>query len=253
MTMGNTKITWLISSCTFLSLPITAQQTSIISPTEDLFELKVMYDGDKPYLSLEPDSLPGDAALNARCTALWPSLMYLFENYANTAVYIWKLQKLLPDTATIQARVDSSFTADTAFTTLYQRAVARERVAPLSIDSALMIASHFFYLHSEKGKPVVHICVGINKVKELSAASAHPYHAAFCYQVIWEMEDYSALLNAVKAPYSKEFNKRNPSEARILEVEPLIYAGMASQPELRRALIDCYERNKEHLNFELVY
>jgi hypothetical protein len=54
------------------------------------------------------------------------------------------------------------------------------------------------------------------------------------------MEDYSALLNAVKAPYSKEFKKRNPSEARILEVEPLIYAGMAeparTAPRLDRLL-----------------
>ncbi|HQW05419.1 MAG: hypothetical protein IPH05_06175 [Flavobacteriales bacterium] len=253
MTMGHTKIALLISLGTILSLSMAAQQNVPALPTKELFEQKVMHDGDKPYLSLEPDSLPGDAALNARCTALWPSLMYLFENYATTATYIWKLGKMLPDTATIHARVDSSFTADTAFTTLYQRAVARERVSPISIDSALNIASHFFYLHSEKGEPVVHICVGINKVKELSAALAHPYHAAFCYQVIWEMEDYSALLNAVKAPYSKEFKKRKPSEARILEVEPLIYAGMADQPELRRALIACYERNKGHLNFELVY
>jgi hypothetical protein len=251
--MALIKIALLMSFACFLSSPTVAQQNVYTPATKDLFGLKVMRSGTQSYLSLDPDSLPGDATLNARCTAIWPALMYLLENYANTAAYIWKLEKLLPDTAAIQARVDSSFTADTAFTRLYQRAVTRERVAPLSIDSALHIASHFFYLHSEQGKPVVHICVGINKVKGLSAQDAHPYHAAFCYQVIWQMEDYSKLLNAVKAPYSKEFKKRKPSEARILEVEPLIYAGMANQPELRRTLIDCYERNKEHLNFELVY
>lgn len=251
--MCYTKIVWLISFGIFLSSPMAAQQHEKTLPTKDLFDLKVMYDGNTPYLSLEPDSLPGDAALNTRCTALWPTLMYLFENYANTAAYIWRLEKLLPDTLTIQARVDSSFAVDTAFSKLYQRALDREPVASLSIDSALLIASHFFYLHSEKGKPVVHICVGINKVKKLSKSLAHPYHAAFCYQVIWEMKDYSTLLNAVKAPYSKEFKKHKPSESRILEVEPLIYAAMAEQPELRRALIACYERHKEHLNFALVY
>lgn len=250
--MAYTQYAWLIGSCIVLSSSALAQQT-VARPTTDIFELKLAKDGRKTYLSLEPDSLTGDATLDTRCTALWPSLMYLFENYANTAAYIWKLEELLPDTATIQARVDSSFAVDTAFSTLYQRALDREPVASLSIDSALLIASHFFYLHSEKGKPVVHICVGINKVKEISTTLAHPYHAAFCYQVIWEMEDHSTLLNAVKAPYSKEFKKHKPSEARIREVEPLIYAGMAEQPALRQALIASYERNKEHLNFELIY
>ena len=184
---------------------------------------------------------------------MWPYLMYLFENRSNTASTVWKLEKFLPDTSLIQARIDSSFNADTAFASIYMGALAKTPVASLSIDSALRIAAHFFYLHSENDAPIMHICVGINKVNDLSGTIAHPYHAAFCYQTIWEMEDYSPLLNKVKDPFSEEFKAHPPSEQRIMEVEQLIYTGMAAQPELRQALIATYDRHKEHLNFQLVY
>lgn len=230
-----------------------AQGNRTLPPLKDLFELSVIQDGDESYLNLAPDSTPGDAELNRRCTAMWPYLMYLFENRSNTASTMWKLEKFLPDTSFIQSRIDSSFNADTAFASIYIGALTKAPVAPLSIDSALRIAAHFFYLHSEDGAPIMHICVGINKVNDLSASSAHPYHAAFCYQAIWEMEDYSPLLNKVKGPYSEEFKAHLPSDQRIMEVEQLIYDGMAAQPELRQVLIDTYERHKEHLNFKLVY
>lgn len=209
--------------------------------------------GDDAYINLEPDSTTGSATLDTQCAALFWHHMYLFDNNAKTASYVWKLRPLLPDTTRIRTKLDSSFTADTAFTTLYSKAITKAPVADLPIDSALKIASHFFYLHSENGKPVVHVCVGFNKVSELLPGPAHPYHAAFCYQTIRQMKDPFALLKQVKAPYSKEFNKKPPTEARIREVEQLIYAGMAQQPALRQALIDTYECNKAHLNFRLVH
>lgn len=239
------------AACSFLIVIGNAQTTS--PPTKDLFTTRVVGSGTDRYINLEPDSTTGHPALDARSKALFWHHMYLFENFSNTAAYVWKLTSLLPDTPLIQARLDSSFAADTAFTKLYARAMTGERVDPLPIDSALKIAAHFFYLHSERGKPVVHVCVGINKVKALSQEIAHPYHAAFCYQAIWRMKDNFQVLKKVKAPYSKEFKKRPPTEARIQEVEALIYSGMASRPELRKALIDTYERSKEHWNFELVY
>lgn len=221
--------------------------------TSDLFSMQVIGSGSDRYINLAPDSTTGAIALDRRIAALWPGLMYLFENHAKTAAYVWKLEPLLPDTALIRAQIDSSFSADTVFNRMYAKALMKEPVADLPIDTALRIAAHFFYLHSDNGEPVVHICVGINKVKGLSTNDAHPYYAAFCYQAIWEMDDYSSLLNKVKGPYSNEFKEQPPSEQRILEVEQLIYAGMAAQPELRQVLIDTYVRHKDHLNFQLVY
>jgi hypothetical protein len=221
--------------------------------TADLFALQVNGSGDDAYINLEPDSTTGNTALDTQCAALFWHHMYLFDNNAKTASYVWTLRPLLPDTTLIRTKIDSSFTADTAFTTLYSKAITQAPVADLPIDSALKIAAHFFYLHSENGKPVVHVCVGFNKVSDLLPGPAHPYHAAFCYQTIWQMKDQFALLKKVRAPYSKEFKKKPPTEARIQEVEQLIYAGVAEQPALRTALIDTYERTREHLNFRLVY
>lgn len=117
-----------------------AQENLTGPPLKDLFELSVIHEGDEHYLSLAPDSTPGDAELNRRCTAMWPYLMYLFENRSNTASTVWKLEKFLPDTSLIQARIDSSFNADTAFASIYMGALAKTPVASLSIDSALRIA-----------------------------------------------------------------------------------------------------------------
>ena len=228
-------------------------QTNASTRISDRFAMQVVGTGADAYISLDPDSSSGDAEMDARSAALYHALVYLHENYANTASYVWKLQPLLPDRALIQARIDSSFTADTAFTTLYARALDRTPVPDLPIDSALKIAAHFFYLHGDNGKPVVHVCVGINKVKELMSGYGHPYHAAFCYQTIWQMKDQFALLKKVKAPYSKEFKKKPPTDARIQEVEVLMYEGMAEQPALRTALIGTYQRLQEHLNFRLVF
>jgi len=232
---------------------INAQDSGTLPRTTDLFSMRVVGTGADRYINLEPDSATGYAVLDTQCAALYWHHMYLFENYAQTAVSVWKLEPLLPDTAVIQARLNSSFTADTAFTKLYNTALTKEPVADLRIDSALKIAAHFYYLHSDKGEPILHVCVGINKVMSLSTFPSHPYHAAFCYQVIWQLDDSDDLLKKVRSPYSKEFKKDRPTEERIKEVEQLIYAGMADLPELRQALIASYERNKAHLNFRLLY
>ena len=228
-------------------------QQLVIPPTKDLFTMQVGGAGEDRYIDLEPDSTTGNTLLDAQCKALFWHNTYLFENHSRTARYAGKLEPLLPDTALVRSRLDSAFTADTTFRHLYSKAMTKEPVADLPIDTALKVAAHFFYLHSERGKPVVHVCVGINKVKSLSTAPAHPYHAAFCYQTIWTLDGNFDLFDQVQAPYSEEFKKQPPTETRILEVEQLVYDGMATMPELRQALIDSYERKKEHLNFRLVH
>jgi hypothetical protein len=56
----------------------------------------------------------------------------------------------------------------------------------------------------------------------------------------------------VKAPFADEL-KAKPSGDRIAEIEQEVYQRIAVLPEMRQALIETYERKKEHLNFELVY
>jgi hypothetical protein len=137
-------------------------------PFRDLFTIRVDTAGGETFLRMDPDSTPGDSQLNARCTALYNYHDYLFENYAKV---LWKEKELLailPDTVALRNKFHALLEADTAFRKLYMRTIDQDTVAPLSMDSAFWIAAHFFYLHRMNGRPTAHICVGINKVKEMS-------------------------------------------------------------------------------------
>lgn len=220
-----------------------AQEPPVSIAFADLFTFDVIEGETGAYINTGPDSLPPDPSLHARCTALWPYHLYLYSIFSDTYAHDQKLQEMLPDTSAIRQRLRSLLEAETDFKELYLRSIRTVQLAPLPIDSALRIAAHFYYLH---------ICVGINKVRELSASPDHPHHAAFCYMTIWEMEDSFGPWSAAKAPFAEEL-KAKPSAERIEEIKQEVYLRIAALPEMRQALIDNYERKKEHLNFELVY
>ncbi len=158
-------------------------------PFSDFFTIRVDTTGGEAYLTMGPDSLPGDTQLNARCTALWHYHSYLLDNYAKVYDENEQLLALLPDTMAMRTKFHALLDADTAFQRLYMRSIDNVTISPLPLDSAMRIASHFFYLHRVSGRPSVHICTGVNKVKEMSGVPDHPQYSAFCYMVIREMED----------------------------------------------------------------
>lgn len=218
----------------------------------DLFTFEVIEGEEGAYINTGPDSLPPDPALHARCTALWPYHLYLYSIFSDTYAHEQRLQELLPDTEPIRQQLRSLLEAENDFKELYLRSIRPDQLAPLPIDSALRIAAHFYYLHLMDGEPTLHICVGINKVRELSTSPDHPHHAAFCYMTIWEMEDSFGPWITIRAPFADEL-KAKPGAERIAEIEQEVYRRVAALPEMRQVLIDTYERKKEHLNFELVY
>ena len=220
-------------------------------PFTDLFTIRVDTAGGEAYLNMGPDSMPGNPQLNARCTELWYYHSYLFENYAKVYDEDQQLLALLPDTMAMRTKFHALLNADTAFQHLYMRSIDHVTVAPLPLDSAMRIASHFFYLHRVSGRPSVHICTGVNKVKEMSKAPDQPQYAAFCYMVIRGMEDPYALLGQVIEPYRAEL-KENPSDERLSELEHAVYDTLARSPELRKAVLDTYAQKAEYLNFKLV-
>jgi hypothetical protein len=219
----------------------------------ELFTVSVLNEDGGTYLSLDVDSTHRDPTLAALCAALYNANAYLFGNYAIAYGKQTELERLLPDTNSIRQRFNSYLESDTSFERLYMRSIHREMVAPLSIDSALRIAAHFFYVHRMDQEVTVHVCVGINKVQSLSNSVAHPYHAAFCYMTIWGMDDFMALFRERIGPIRAELKEKNLSDTRLLELEQTVYDLMASDPDLRKALIDEYEKKAEHLNFQLVY
>ncbi|MEO8734595.1 MAG: hypothetical protein ABI373_09715, partial [Flavobacteriales bacterium] len=162
-----------------------------------------------------------------------------------------QLLAILPDTIAMRKQFHGSLTADTAFQRIYMRSIEPQELEPLPLDSALRITAHFFYLHRLHGNPTMHICTGINKVKEMSEAVDHPYYAAFGYMVIRDMEDPDALFYQAMKPFDDEL-KVNPSDERLIEMQHAVYDTLAHSPELRKAVLDTYEQKSRYLNFKLV-
>ncbi|MBK9058774.1 MAG: hypothetical protein IPL81_02435 [Flavobacteriales bacterium] len=208
-------------------------QTKETVPFTDLFTIRVDTAGGEAYLNVGPDSIPGNSQLNARCTALWHYHSYLFDNYAKVYDEDQQLLALLPDTVAMRTKFHTLLDADTAFQHLYMRSIDHVTVAPLPLDSAMWIASHFFYLHRVNGRPSVQICTGVNKVKEMSEDPDQPQYAAFCYMVIRGMEDPYALLSQVIEPYRAEL-KDNPSDERLSELENTVYDAITRSPSFAK-------------------
>lgn len=238
-------------TCAFLSFHAYPQSAPSPQRFPDLFTFEVINDQGASYINTGPDSLPSDPSLHARCTALWPYHFYLYSIFSNTYGHEEELQAMLPDTVALAARFDSLLQAETRFKDLYLRSLTDQRIASLHIDSAIRIAAHFYYLHLYDGEPTLHLCVGINKVRELSNTADHPHHAAFCYLTIWEMEDSFAPFDQVKTPFAEEL-KGQPTKQRVAEIEQELYKRIAALPEVRQALIATYERKAPYLNFELL-
>lgn len=240
-----------------LVLSWTASLASAQSPWNDkahfheLFRCEVDGEGEDFFLNVTPDSMQAAPAFRDRYTALYWANDYLYSNYSTLYKHQKEIIALRKDRDAMKQRFAERMAEDTAFQRLYLRSVNREIIAPLHIDSALRIAAHFYYVHKMNGQPTVHICIGINKVKDLSMAMEHPYYAAFCYMAIWELDEVSAPYKQVREPFSEEV-KAGVSDARIEEIEQEIYKRVAALPMMRQVLIDAYTRKAQHLNFELI-
>lgn len=227
------------------------QEMPDVAPFHDFFSIKRVGEGDDAYLLFGPDSLKADPVRGPQCSALRNLHEYLYAHFAAVYGQHDELLKLLPDSIALQDSYDELLDADTAFQRIYLRSLRKEMVEPLSLDSAMRIAAHFYYLHRMGDKATMHVCVGINKVREMSTSPSHMYHAAFCYMAIWGMDDSMKPGLQVIEPFRPEL-RAGPSDERLHELEQLVYDTLARDPELRKVLLHEYERKAKYLNFELV-
>ena len=105
-------------------------QAQEIVPFTDLFTIRGDTTGGEAYLTMGPDSLPGDTQLNARCTALWYYHSYLLDNYAKVYDEDQQLLAMLPDTIAMRNQFHASLAADTAFQRIHMRSIDHVTVAP---------------------------------------------------------------------------------------------------------------------------
>lgn len=233
------------------TLTVSAQQSVDEIPFHRLFSVEVKSYGGEKYLEILPEKLKGDMQRGPMLTALADYNAYIYENYTQMHRYQRELLALLPDEAALRNRFNELMDADSALQRIYMRTLRREKVAPLPMDSAMRIAAHFFYVHRMDGRPTMHVCIGINKVQDMSASPSHPYHAAFCYMAIWGMKEKMKLFSKIVEPYRAEM-KANPSDERLQEIERLVYDAMAREPALRRAVLKEYAKKSKYLPFELI-
>ena len=237
----------LIAGCN----EVKGQRSPDAIPFHELFSIERIGKGEEAYLHFGPDSLKGDPVRGPVCSALRNFHDYLYTHYAAVYDRHTELQKLLPDTGAMKQRYDGSLDADTAFQQVYMLALRKEKVDPLPLDSAMRIAAHFFYVHRMEGKVTMHVCIGINKVQEMSTSPSHPYHAAFCYMAIWGMKHIMKLFQQVVDPYRAEM-RAGPTDERLNEVEQVVYDKLARDPRLRKAVLKEYDRKAKYLPFELI-
>jgi hypothetical protein len=206
---------------------------------------------DGMYLYCMPDSSSNNVQWPGRDTALWAFDMYLFSNYAATFKREQDLEQLLPDTTTIRRRFAAMLEHDSAYARIFHQAMPENRVPDIQIDSLLVIASRFYYLHRSHGNVTAHICVGINKVKKLPQSEGSPYYAAFCYQVIRSQEDPFAIFDRAKDAAGDSLYDEMPDEL-LHKAEHDIYRHAAADPELRKQVWDAYLTKRRYLNFRVL-
>lgn len=251
MTQVNKRRSAAIVVVLVATLAASAQQRAGELPFHQLFSVEVKSHGGEKYLDILPEKLKGNKEYGPMLTALADYNAYIYENYTQLYRHQRELLALLPDEAALRNRFNELMDADTALRRIYMRTLRKEKVEPLPMDSALRIAAHFFYVHRMEGKVTMHVCIGINKVQEMSAAPAHPYYAAFCYMTIWGMRDKMRLFAKVIEPYRAEM-RASPTDERLHEIELLVYDAMAREPELRKAVLREYAKKSKYLPFELV-
>jgi len=61
-----------------------------------------------------------------------------------------------------------------------------------------------------------------------------------------------ALFRKRIEPIRDELKEKKLSDERLLELEQAVYDMMANDPELRKALLNEYEKKAQYLNFELM-
>ena len=203
------------------------------------------------YFYIAPDSLTSHAAWHPRDTAMWAFDLYLFDNYAEATYEQYAWEDLLPDTARVRSAFQHALGKDTAFAKLYQRSFRSGSTSTVLIDTLMRIAARFYYLHRTGTTGLdLHLCTGINRVKELAHDGDGPYYAAFCYQAIRDMDDPYLYYRKAKEALPDSLYSDMPTD-RVLAAEQGLYDLIAEDIGLREFLLAEYARKEPWLCFRL--
>ena len=199
-------------------------------------------------------------------------LCYIKDNYTN--INYFQLRSTSADLDQATQALSKAFERDSLYTRCatelayyYLRAkgiqVLGYRPPPkqnVSTAELMRIASRFFYAHSVNQAPDsigFHVCVGMNGYQHNPQLLTNPLVEAFCFMALFQNlhnPDYTYWLyftQQVKRLRSKYRVETDPIQ-RIEAARQEMYSLMATNEELRRALLSEYAHKAGMLNFVFI-
>ena len=164
------------------------------------------------------------------------------------------LKTFIPDSNKIMAEHERFLNEDREFQDLFNATLHKRSVPDISIDFILIIISRFTYLHRMDSDIIIHMCVAINGINELTKTIGSPYYNAFGFMIQYS-EECSQIINRIKKQYKDEIDqvKKTLNEENIIEIRIKIYESLRKDNYLRQLVIREYQEKKDYLNFRILY
>lgn len=186
---------------------------------------------------------------------------YLLTNHSNFIGY----EKYFPDTEKINRlyindlRSNQKFVA--YFKTLISPVISKEIVKDkYSINEVMKVASVFFFCDSVRPDQKIQtkICIALNGIKEAKFEKDYTIIEAFSFEAIFEAIEKTApqrtkfvenFLKYVDEISEIEKSKLTTSESYLNQVRLTVFNKMANDPELKKILLERYQKNSDNLSF----
>jgi hypothetical protein len=175
---------------------------------------------------------------------------------------IWSLY---PDTVQLSRLYLNEFSGDKKLRKLFKESYLaienpnRKKKTSYSEEELMTVASKFFYCDDVLPDTTVrmHICVGLNGIKEADWEKDYTLLEAFCYEAIFhDMDLDNSVVDTELSSVKKEAtNKFRPTfttkEAFLENVKLEVFEKMKRSLILRQSLLEYYRSNSDNLVFEI--
>ena len=175
------------------------------------------------------------------------------------------INTLYPDTLTIKQRYLDIYAQDKMLVSYFEETAAplrqpgMQRNRIYSPDELMEVASRYFYCDQVNPDTSVqmHVCIGINGMKESHWKKDYTLLAAFCYEAIFNDldKDNSSIESAYVAEKHAACQKYRPNivslDKYLEDVKQDLFSRMQNNAVLKEQLLAYYEVNKGNLAFEI--
>jgi hypothetical protein len=187
---------------------------------------------------------------------------YFLTNYCSSKSNYQNLLKIT-DTVILQKTYIDSLQKDSLFNAVMAEYFAKtvEKKLPkdtVSMDRLMNIAVKYFAILrlNPEGDYMGKVCTGMNLLQK-SEKNKRPQLAAFCFSSIMknyqttEFSMYDEFVKAIKELY--KVNLGDDKDEKLLRAQGGMFLLMRNNENLKKMLVNEYEKKKEYLPFVLIY